>query len=105
MCVHNILAPNTSSMEKSVLKGKKEIRLILADSVHQAMKTLGVTKSKKKTDKLIDKSAKRIAELVADQVKKDSKKIKHVKAKKTKAPKAKKTKKVKKAKSAELETA
>jgi hypothetical protein len=92
-------------MEKLVLKGKKEIRLILADSMHQTVKALGVTKSKKKTDKLIDKSAKRIAELVADQVKKDSKKIKSVKEKKVKAPKAKKAKKVKKMKAPELETA
>ncbi len=83
-------------MEKLVLKGKKEIRSILADSMHQTVKALGVTKSKNKTDKLIDKSAKRIAELVVDQVKKDSKKIKRVKEKKAKAPKAKKIKKVKK---------
>ncbi len=92
-------------MEKLVLKGKKEIRLILADSLHEAVQALGVTKSKKKTDRLIDKAARRIAELVADQVKKDSKKIKKVKEKKPKAPKAKKIKKVKKIKGSVLETA
>jgi hypothetical protein len=92
-------------MEKLVGKGKKEIRLILAASLHQAVKSLGVTKSKKKTDRLIDKSARRIAEVVAEQVKKDSKKIKKVKEKKPKAPKAKKIKKVKKIKAPELETA
>jgi hypothetical protein len=92
-------------MEKLVLKGKKEIRLILADSLHQTVQTLGLTKSKKKVDRLIDKSVRRIAELVADHVKKDSKKIKRVKEKKPKSPKAKKTKKVKKIKTPELESA
>jgi len=92
-------------MEKVILKGKKEIRLILKDSLHKAVQTLGVAKSKKKLDKLIDKSVKRIAELVAIKVKKDSKKTKSVKEKKPKSPKAKKAKKVKKIKAPELETA
>ncbi len=92
-------------MEKLVGKGKKEIRLILADSLHQAVQALGVTKSKKKTDRLIDKSARRIAEVVVEQVKKDSKKIKSVKEKKPKVAKVKKAKKVKKIKAPELETA
>jgi hypothetical protein len=81
-------------MEKLVLKGKKEVKNLLADSLHQTVQALGVAKSKKKTDKLIDKSAKRIAGLVAAQMKKEQKKFKTVKAKK-----------VKKVKEPELETA
>ena len=81
-------------MEKLVLKGKKEVKNLLADSLHQTVQALGVAKSKKKTDRLIDKSAKRIAELVAAQMKKEQKKFKSVKAKKTK-----------KVKEPELETA
>jgi DNA-binding GntR family transcriptional regulator len=64
-------------MEKLVLKGKKEIRLLLVDSLHQTVQALGVTKSKKKTEKVIGKAAKRIAELIADQMKKELKKIKN----------------------------
>lgn len=92
-------------MEKLIAKGKKEIRLILEDSLHQTVQALGVTKSKKKTDRLITRSAKRIAELIADQVKKEVKKFKSPKDKAPKAPKAKKAKKVKKLKAPELETA
>jgi ribosomal protein S19E (S16A) len=92
-------------MEKLIAKGKKEIRLILEDSLHQTVQALGVTKSKKKTDRLISRSAKRIADLIADQVKKELKKFKSPKDKAPKAPKAKKVKKVKKLKPTELETA
>lgn len=95
-------------MEKLIAKGKKEIRLILEDSMHQTVQALGVTKSKKKTERLITRSAKRIAELIADQVKKELKKFKSPKdkaPKSPKAPKAKKAKKVKKLKAPELETA
>jgi hypothetical protein len=92
-------------MEKSALKGKKEIRLLLADSLQKTVHALGLKKSKKKTEKLINKATKRIAELVAAQVKKDSKKIKSVKEKKPKTTKVKKAKKVKKMKAPELETA
>ena len=81
-------------MEKLVLKGKKEVKNLLADSLHQTVQALGVAKSKKKTDKLIVKSAKRIAELVAAQMKKEQKKFKTVKEKK-----------MKKVKEPELETA
>jgi hypothetical protein len=90
-------------MEKLVLKGKKEIRLLIVDSLHQTVQALGVTESKKKTERVINKSAKRLAELVAEQMKKELKKIKEVK--KDKAPKAVKTKKVKKIKESELEIA
>jgi hypothetical protein len=81
-------------MEKLVLKGKKEIRMLLADSLHQTVQALGVTKSKKKSERLIEKSSKRLAAVVAEQMKKELKKLK--------APKAKKEKKVKEE---ELETA
>jgi hypothetical protein len=76
-------------MEKLVLKGKKEIRMLLADSLHQTVQALGVTKSKKKAERLIEKSSKRLAAVVAEQMKKELKKLK--------APKAKKEKKVKEA--------
>ncbi len=89
-------------MEKLVLKGKKEIRLLLVDSLHQAVQILGITKSKKRTEKTINKSARRIAELVATQMKKELKEIKKAQAKLSKAPKEKKIKKVK---PPELETA
>ena len=69
--------------------GKKEIRLLLGDSLQQTVNSLGVTKSKKKTVRLINKSAKRIAELVAAQIKREMKKIKGEKATNGKAPKAK----------------
>lgn len=71
-------------MEKLVLKGRKEIRLLLIDSLHQTVQALGIKKSKKKTNRLIDKSAKRIATVVATQIKKELKQIKSAKEKKTK---------------------
>jgi len=74
-------------MEKLVLKGKKEIRLLLVDSMHQTVQALGVTKSKKKANKVIEKSSKKLADLVAAQMKKESKKIKAVKVKKEKKSK------------------
>jgi hypothetical protein len=92
-------------MEKLVLKGKKEIRLLIVDSLHQTVQALGITKSKRKTERVINRSAKRLAELVAEQMKKEIKKIKEVKEKKVKAPKAAKPKKVKKIKEPDLEIA
>jgi hypothetical protein len=74
-------------MEKLVLKGKKEIRLLLMDSLHQTVQALGITKSKKKANKLIEKSAKRLATVVATQMKKELKRIKNVKVKKEKKAK------------------
>ncbi|MCW5910684.1 MAG: hypothetical protein KIT62_06395 [Cyclobacteriaceae bacterium] len=71
-------------MEKLVLKGKKEIKMLLADSLHQTVQTLGVSKSKKKTERLIKKSSKQLASLVAAQMKKDLKKLKTAKVKKVK---------------------
>lgn len=74
-------------MEKLVLKGKKEIRMLLADSLHQTVQAMGITKSKKKAERLIEKSSRRLASVVATQMKKELKKLK--------TPKAKKEKKVK----------
>jgi hypothetical protein len=81
-------------MEKLVVKGKKEIKMLLVDSLHQTVQALGITKSKKKSNKLIEKSAKRIAAVVATQMKRELKKIKNVKIRSEK-----------KVKQAELETA
>lgn len=74
-------------MEKLILKGKKEIKMLLADSLHQTVQTLGINKSKKKAERLIKKSSKRLASVVAAQMKKELKKLK--------TPKVKKEKKVK----------
>lgn len=71
-------------MEKLVVKGKKEIKMLLVDSLHQTVQALGITKSKKKSNKLIEKSAKRIAAVVATQMKRELKKIKNVKIRKEK---------------------
>lgn len=81
-------------MEKLVVKGKKEIKMLLVDSLHQTVQALGITKSKKKSNKLIEKSAKRLAAVVATQMKRELKKIKNVKIRKEK-----------KVKPVELETA
>ncbi len=81
-------------MEKLVVKGKKEIKMLLVDSLHQTVQALGVIKSKKKANKLIEKSAKRLATVVAAQMKRELKRIKNVKIKKDK-----------KVKPVELETA
>jgi hypothetical protein len=71
-------------MEKLVVKGKKEIKMLLVDSLHQTVQALGITKSKKKSNKLIEKSAKRLAAVVATQMKRELKKIKNVKIRKEK---------------------
>ncbi len=99
------LESNTISMEKLILKGKKEIRLLLTDSLHQTVQAVGIAKSKKKTEKAINKSAKRISELVAEQMKTELKKLKEVKEKNDKHAKVMKIKKAKKVKEPELETA
>jgi ribosomal silencing factor RsfS len=61
-------------MEKLILKGKKEVKNLLIDSLHQTIQALGVSKSTKKRDKLVTRSAKRIASSVAKQLKKEMKK-------------------------------
>lgn len=64
-------------MEKLVVKGKKEIRTLLADSMHQTVQTLGLNHPKKKTERLIEKAAKQLAAVVAMEMKKELKKLKH----------------------------
>jgi hypothetical protein len=68
-------------MEKLVVKGKKEIRIHLADSLHQTIQTLGVAKAGKKSEKLIERSSKKLAALVGRQMKKELKKISKLKKK------------------------
>ncbi|GIL23115.1 MAG: hypothetical protein BroJett042_16280 [Bacteroidota bacterium] len=75
---------NIRVMEKMILKGKKEIRLLLIDSLHQTVQALGIVRSRKKTDRIIEKSAKRLADEVATMMKKELKKIKKAKGKKEK---------------------
>ncbi len=73
-------------MEKLILKGKKEVKNLLVDSLHQTIQALGISKSSKKADKLVERSAKKLAAVVADRLKKDRKKL-------TKATKKSETKK------------
>ena len=68
-------------MEKLILKGKKEVKNLLVDSLHQTIQALGVSKANKKTDKLVERSAKKIAAVVVKQMKKDSRKINKMKKK------------------------
>ncbi len=104
ICELNIFGINTHCHGKISFKRKKRNSIILVDSLHQTVLALGVNKSKKKTEKVINKAASRIAELVADQMKKELRKIKEVKENKPKAVKAKKGKS-KKVKAPVLETA
>ena len=68
-------------MEKLVVKGKKEIRLHLTDSLNQTIQTLGVSKPGKKTQKFVAKSTKKLAKLVGKQMKKELKEIGKLKKK------------------------
>jgi hypothetical protein len=68
-------------MGKLVLKGKKEIKNVLVDSLHQTIQALGVSKSSKKADKVLARSAKKLSVVVAKQMKKDSKKVNKMKSK------------------------
>ncbi len=68
-------------MEKLVVKGKKEVRMHLADSLHQTIQTLGVSNPGKKSEKLINKSTKKLAKVVGKQMKKELKKISKLKKK------------------------
>ena len=58
-----------------IIKGKKEVKNLLVDSLHQTIQVLGIAKSTKKGDKLVNASAKKIAALVSKQLKKDRKKV------------------------------
>ncbi len=63
-------------MEKLTMKGKKkEIRSMLVDRLHEAIKTLGIAKSGKKVEKTLDKTSKKLAAQVASKLKKESKKM------------------------------
>ena len=68
-------------MEKLVVKGKKEIRMHLADAIHQTIQTLGISKAGKKSERLIRRSSKKLAALVGKQMKKELKKISKLKKK------------------------
>ena len=68
-------------MEKLVVKGKKEIRMHLADAIHQTIQTLGISKTGKKSERLIKRSSKKLAELVGRQMKKELKQISKLKKK------------------------
>ncbi len=62
-------------MEKLIVKGNKEIRMHLADSLQQTIQTLGIVEPKKKAKKLIAKSSKKLAKIVGKQMKKELKEI------------------------------
>ena len=68
-------------MEKLVVKGKKEIHMHLADALHQTIQTLGISKAGKKTERLIEKSSKKLAAIVGKQMKKELKEISKLKKK------------------------
>ena len=68
-------------MEKLILKGKKEVKNLLVGSLNQTIQALGVSKATKKTDKLVERTAKKIAAVVGKQLKKDSKKVNKLKKK------------------------
>jgi FKBP-type peptidyl-prolyl cis-trans isomerase len=74
-------------MEKTILKGKKEIRTLLADSLHEAIKTLGVAKAPRKFEKTLEKTSKKLASQVARQMKKEIKKMQKATAKLSKKSK------------------
>ena len=68
-------------MEKLILKGKKEVKNLLVDSLHQTIQALGISKSSKKADKLVLRSAKKLAVVVSRQLKKDRKQVTKAKKK------------------------
>jgi hypothetical protein len=73
-------------MEKNVIKDRKEIRLLLSDSLHETLKNLGVSKSGKKVEKILKKTSRKLADKVADKLKREMKKMRKagVKTKKEK---------------------
>jgi len=62
-------------MEKLVLKGKKEIRMMLADSLHETIKTVGLTTSAKRLEKTLDKTSRKLAAKVTREMKRELKKM------------------------------
>jgi hypothetical protein len=69
-------------MEKLVLKGKKEIRMMLTDSLHETIKTVGLSKAAKKVEKVLDRTSRKLAAQVARQMKKELKKMRKANNKK-----------------------
>ena len=62
-------------MEKQAIKDKKAIRTKLTDSLHETIKTLGIAKSGKKVEKLLEKTSRKLAAEVISRLKKESKKM------------------------------
>ena len=62
-------------MEKMVVKGRKEIRLLLNDSLHQTIQALGIADPGKKVSKMVARSAKGLSSQVAKQMRKELKKM------------------------------
>mgnify|MGYP000222774237 CR=1 FL=1 len=62
-------------MENLTIKNKKEIRAVLTNKLHDTIKTLGVVKSGKKVEKILDKASKKLAVRIALQLKKEMKKM------------------------------
>jgi hypothetical protein len=77
-------------MSKKKITDKQKVKKLLVSSLHQTIEKLGVDKSGKKTEKLLNKSAKKIAASITKELKKAKKKKKSVasaKAKKIKTSK------------------
>jgi nucleotidyltransferase/DNA polymerase involved in DNA repair len=62
-------------MQKSAVKDKKAIRVKLNDSLHETIKNLGISKSGKKFEKILQKTSRKLAAEVAIRLKKESKKM------------------------------
>ena len=62
-------------MEKQATKNKKAIATKLTDSLHETIKTLGVSKEGKKVEKLLQKTSRKLAQEVVSRLKKESKKM------------------------------
>jgi hypothetical protein len=68
-------------MGKLALKHKKEVRTILTDSLHETIKTLGVSKSGKKVEKILAKTSRKLAAEVVNRIKRELKKMHKVESK------------------------
>ena len=62
-------------MEKVAIKDKKAIRVKLTDSLHETIKTLGISKEGKKVEKILAKTSRKLAAKVAERMKKETKKM------------------------------
>jgi hypothetical protein len=61
-------------MEKIVLKGKKEIALLVSASINEIIKTVGLLKQGKKLEQLVEKASGKIASKVSKKMKTKRKK-------------------------------